>query len=60
LFSSSSRQEVIADELTGFVKLLNVNNLLVYIASGSFLYEVEIFGISLLASSNAALTSFPL
>ena len=40
--------------MIGFVKLLNVNTLLVYIASGSFLYEVEIFGISLSASSNRA------
>jgi len=60
LFSSSLRYEVIMDELTGFGKLLNVNTLLVYTASGSFSYEVEIFGISLSAFSNTALISFPL
>ena len=49
------------DELTGFGnKLLNVNALLVYIASEFFSYEVEMFGISLSASSKASLISFPL
>ena len=58
LFSSSLRYEVIiVDELIGFGKLLNVNTLLVYTASGSISYEIEIFGISLSASSNAALFS---
>ena len=56
----SLRYEVTMDELTGFGKLLNVNTLLVYTASGSLSYEVEMFGISLSASSNTALISFPL
>ena len=44
----------------GFGKLPNVNTLLVYVASGSFSCEVEMFGISLSASSNIDLISFPL
>ena len=46
------------DELTGFGNnLLNVNALLVYTASEFFSCKVEMFGISLSASSNAALIS---
>jgi hypothetical protein len=49
------------DELTDFDnKLLNENALLVYTASVLFSYEVEMFGISLSASSNAAFISFHL
>ena len=57
--SYSSRYEFIREELTGFGKLLNVKALLVYTASGFFLYEVDIFGISLSASLNASWISLP-